>query len=812
MRITSSKIIQSLQMNYFVQTLTLHQIVGVLVVLFITSCQPSLNKPATSPYNHNLNTMMTLEIGENEIYLQDFILNVNEIDSVTCSSNSVNIQLSADKKIAKFSVAVDTEKFVDIKIYVKGVAYSIPCRKSDKTVYNFTFDAQGKNYKHIQIAGQMNDWTPSRTPELQKNEQGLYEVQLELSPGTYLYQMNLDGEQNHDPNNPQKVDNGFGKYNSILEIPGKKHLFPLLTTESHGNNKIKISVQNEVDKIFVYWQNYLLPDNFVKIANGVITFDIPVEASDLQRSYIRVWAANQYGVSNDVLIPLHKGKVLDDNKYLTRTDKYAQIIYFMLIDRFMNGNTLNDKPLNRPDVNKRVDFWGGDLAGLQQKIETGYFKKLGVNTLWISPLNQNPLEPYGFYAPKNTKFSGYHGYWPISSSKVDFRFGSNDELKTLVKQAHKHDINVLLDYVANHVHEKHPLYKQHPEFATNLYLPDGTLNVEKWDEYRLTTWFDTFMPSLDYSNPVVVNMMTDSAMFWLTEFDLDGFRHDACKHVNLEFWRLLTLKMKQKFPNKMNYQIGETYGSPKLIASYLTTGMLDGQFDFNVFDIANTTFAGVGGGNLKRVQSVLNASLQTYGTHNLMGYISGNHDKARFMAYASGDIKFGEDAKAAGWNRDIGISDSTAYDKFLLFHAFNLTIPGVPVIYYGDEIGMTGGNDPDSRRMMRFSNLNAREQILFDKVSKLAHLRRANLALVYGDFINVDNQTDMWIYARKYFENEAIVIINNSAQSRKVQSKLPDVVKAEKLKAVFGTHFEKNKRWLTLTLPAYSVEILLNEK
>ncbi len=810
MQILEKNLFQTFLKKFFAQTKTHFWIIGGLIALLIISCKPSLKIPALSPDNRNLNSMLTLETGENEIYLQDFILNVNDIDSVNSSSDAVNIRLSEDKTIAKLNVLPESEQFIDIKIHAKGVTYSVPCRKTDKTEFTFTFDAQGKKYNRIQIAGQMNDWTPSRTPELQQNAQGLYEVKLQLSPGTYLYQMNLDGDQNHDANNPQKVDNGFGKYNSILEVPGNNHLFPVLFTESYGNNKIKISVQNEVSKIYVYWQNYLLPDNFVKVVKGVITFDIPAEASALKRSFIRVWAVNNYGVSNDVLIPLHKGEVLTESKFLTRTDKHAQIMYFMLVDRFMNGDTLNDKPLNRPDVNKRVDFWGGDLAGLQQIIENGYFEKLGVNTLWISPLNQNPLEPYGFYAPKNTKFSGYHGYWPVSSSKVDFRFGTNDELKTLVKQAHKHEINVLLDYVANHVHEEHPLYKQHPEFATSLYLPDGTLNVEKWDEQRLTTWFDTFIPSLDFSNPFVVNMMTDSAMFWMSEFDLDGFRHDACKHVNLEFWRLLTLKMKQKFPEKMNYQIGETYGSPKLIASYLTTGMLDGQFDFNVYDIANTTFAGVGGGDLKRVQSVLDASLQMYGNHNLMGYISGNHDKARFMAYASGDIQFGEDAKAAGWNREIGITDSTAYDKFLLFHAFNLTIPGVPVIYYGDEIGLTGGNDPDSRRMMRFNGLSVREQKLLDGVSRLAKLRRTHPVFLYGSFINVETQADYWVYARKYFDKEAIVIINNSSESRTIKAELPQILKADKLKSVFGTRFEKNEQLLNITLPAYSVEIIYN--
>jgi hypothetical protein len=106
-----------------------------------------------------------------------------------------------------------------------------------------------KKYNRIQIAGQMNDWTPSRTPDLQPNAQGLYEVELLLSPGTYLYQMNLDGDQNHDANNPQKVDNGFGKYNSILEVPGKSHLFPVLFTEKTADKKIMLTVQNEVTDV-----------------------------------------------------------------------------------------------------------------------------------------------------------------------------------------------------------------------------------------------------------------------------------------------------------------------------------------------------------------------------------------------------------------------------------------------------------------------------------------------------------------------------------------------------------------------------------
>jgi len=780
------------------------------LVLLIVACQPKLNYPAEGENTLNLNSLLTLEVGENKMYLQDFILNVADIDSVTTDSKLLGIKVAADKATAILNVDPAMEQMVDVQIWVKGVPYSVPCRKSDKVDFTFTFNPHGKVYKKVQIAGQMNDWTPSRMPDLILNNKELYEINLNLSPGSYLYQMVLDGDQNHDPNNPNKVDNGFGKFNSILQIAGKSDSFPQLLTDDFESDKIIISAQNKVNQVFVYWQNYRLPQNFIKTESGKISFEIPAEANKIQRSYLRVWTSNDFGVSNDILVPLEYGKVLIDSKQIKREDKHAQIMYFMLVDRFMNGDKSNDKPLNRPNVKHAADFWGGDLAGLQQKISDGYFEKLGVNTLWVSPLNQNPLEPYGYSEVGKTKFSGYHGYWPISSSKVDFRFGTNDELKSLVSVAHENDINILLDYVANHVHEEHPLYKAHPEYATPLILPDGTLNVAKWDEHRLTTWFDTFMPSLDDSNPVVIDLMTDSALYWLTEFKLDGFRHDACKHISDEFWRALTFKMKSKVNGKLPYQIGETYGSPKLIAGYLTTGMLDGQFDFNVYDIANTTFAGMGGADLTRVQDVFSSALNIYGSHNLMGYISGNHDKPRFMALASGDIKPGEDSKVVAWTRQIEITDSTAYDKLLLFHAFNLTIPGVPVIYYGDEIGMTGANDPDCRRMMRFDGWNSREAKLWNNVAKLTHLRKNNPVMVYGDFINIQTTAQTWVYARKYFCKEAIVIINNSASNNIFEVQVPKPLKAEKINATFGNKYLLSDSKLKITLPPFSVEVLIN--
>ena len=781
-----------------------------MIVLGSTACkQSSLDFPSNSVNNKNLNSLLTLKIGKNVLFLQDFIMNPSEIDSITSSSSKLVCRIDTNRVNADLVVAPDMEHFVDIKLWMKGVPYSVPCRKTDKIDYLFTFNPQGKIYKKVQIAGQMNDWVPSLSPDLKLNKKGFYEVTLNLSPGTYLYQMSLDGQQNHDANNPSKVDNGYGKFNSILQVAGQKDKLPILYTSKFTDKNITLLVQHEVNHVFVYFQNYRLPEKFIKVENGKIIFDIPAEAGKQDRSFMRVWASNDFGVSNDVLIPLEKGKVLTDSKEIRRTDKRAQIIYFMLVDRFKDGDKTNNHPMNRPDVNHKVDYWGGDLAGLQQKIDDGYFEKLGVNTLWISPLNQNPTEPFGYYAPMKTKFSGYHGYWPISSSKVDFRFGTNTEFRNLVIDAHNKNLNILLDYVAHHVHIDHPFYKLYPQFTTPLYLPDGTMNTERWNDYRLTTWFDTFLPTIDFSKPKVVDMMTDSAMFWIKDFNIDGFRHDACKHIPEQFWRELTHKIKVQNNGKSLYQIGETYGSPELISSYLTTGMLDGQFDFNVFDIANTTFAGVGGSNLQQVNTILNSSLYIYGNHNLMGNISGNQDKPRFMAYASGDLKFGEDSKAAGWQREIGITDSTAYDKLLLMQTFNMTIPGIPVIYYGDEIGLTGGNDPDCRRMMKFDGLNNREKNLWKKVSILTHLRKNNPVLIYGEFINIQTNKDNWVYARKYFDKNAIVFINNSAKPISFETTIPELLNTKGLKSIFNRKFAISNHKISILLPAYSSEILL---
>ena len=791
-------------------------LVGIIALLVACSARGMLKLPAKSENNMRLNSPLVLVKGSNFFLTQDYVIDITTIDSITADAkNGISVSLSANKDSAYIN-ATDMPQLVNISLWSKGVPYGVLAKKTNKIDYVFTYDATGDKGTRYQIAGQMNDWFPAGHPDLVKNEKGLYEVTLNLSPGAYLYQMVIDGDWNHDKNNPDKVDNNYGKFNSILHVKGTQEKAPKLLTQSFDENNIVLSVDNAAEQVYVYWQNYLLPnDLFVKNEGQQLIVNLPKEAIETDRSFLRIFTANEYGISNDVLIPLQKGKVLNNVADITRFDKHAEAIYFLLVDRFKDGNEANNFPMNRPDVNPKVDYQGGDIAGITQKIKDGYFQRLGFTTIWVSPIVQNPMEPWGYWANPETKFSGYHGYWPISSSKIDFRFGTDEEMLELVKTAHENNINIIVDYVANHVHKNHPLYQRDSTIATPLYLPDGTKNTERWNEYRLTTWFDEFMPSIDFSRQENIDMMVDSALYWVKKFDLDGFRHDACKHVNEEFWRTLTHRMKTEVEiprGKLTYQIGESYGSPQLISSYVNTGMLDAQFDFNVFDDAASVFA-FNNEDFVRVSNGLKTSLSTYGHHNLMGYISGNHDRARFISYASGDVKPGENAKLAGWTRKIELTDSTAYDKLIQLNAFNLTIPGVPVLYYGDEIGDPGANDPDCRRFMRFGEqLVPAEERVLNTVAQLGQLRKNNLALIYGNFIELHLERDSWAYARNYFNEVAIVVFNRQTTPKTIEIELPTILQNKQYAANFGNNFTVNTNKLSITVAGNGFEVLTLKK
>ena len=745
-----------------------------------------------------------LNFDNTEFIVTDFA-ELDEIDSVTIENQKQTID-----KLGKFIFITpeNAPNLMIMNIWTNDKSISVVLKKSLKQLISFTFDPKGKIYKKVQLKGEFNAWNPSATNLTFDN--GVWKTSILVGKGKYQYLVVADDKEMLDDANPNKIDNNKGGFNSLLIIgENETNQAPNLLSESFKDDEIILSATNSPTKIYVLWNNTKLDNENAKYSDGKIIIHIPDEAKSHYRSFIRAFSSNSTGISNDILIPLSEGNVITDVKELDRNDRQTNILYNTFVDRFYDGDPSNNRLIKGDSVLPKANYYGGDVTGILKKINEGYFDELGVNTLWISPLVKNPEKAYGEWKDPYTKFSGYHGYWPISFTIMDDRLSTPDEFKNLVESAHHKKMNVLVDFVAHHIHNTHPYFIAHPDCCTPLILPDGTRNLERWDDHRLTTWFDTFLPTLNLEKPEIANMVADSAVWWIKEYGIDGFRHDAAKHVPLSFWHLLTQKLQKEIVSKENrpvYQLGETYGSVDLINSYIGSNLLDAQFDFNVYDAAVGCFAA--GKPFNVLRDRLFESNLNYGSHNTMGYITGNQDRGRFISYASGDLKFDEDAKAAGWQREIVVSDPIGYQRLSMLMAFNMTIPGLPVIYYGDEFGVPGGNDPDCRRMMWFgAQLNEKEKQNLEITKKLTRIRSSNMSLIYGDFCLFNADQNTLVYARKYFENIVIVAFNNSKEEKTITI---DVTKFSNIQFIsnFGTQIQKTNNQIVLKLKGNSFEIL----
>ena len=584
-----------------------------------------------------------------------------------------------------------------------------------------------------------------------------------------------------------------------------------MSTTAVENGRIVVEATQPVKEAIALWQNKAIEG--VEIEGNTIRVALPKVAKAFDRSVVRIFAASEAGRFNDILLPLEYGNVVTDAKDIRRQDAQSQVLYSLMIDRFNNGNTANDWKINSPEVLDKVDYQGGDLAGITAKIEDGFFTDLGITTIWISPITQNPYDAWGQNVNPDTKFSGYHGYWPIYSTVVDKRFGTEEELRTMLSTAHDTEMNVILDYVANHLHINSPVLQEHPDWTTDLILPDGRENIALWDEQRLTTWFDKHIPTLDLEREEVCEPMTDSALHWVRNFDFDGFRHDACKHIPLNYWRMLCHKMKSEMPDRSLWQIGETYGSVELIGSYVKTGMIDSQFDFNLYHTSRDVIVDTNR-SMRDIAYVVEESEAAYGSHHTMGNITGNHDKPRFISIAGGDMPlWGIDDKAEGWHREVVVGDmEKGHAGLQLMKAIIATVPGVPCIYQGDEYGVPGANDPDNRDMMTFDGYNDYQVKEYAQTKALMQYRRGSMPLMYGDYrtLYVDDTT--WVFLRHYMGDWEVVAMNVRGEARTVEATLPVFAKCGGLEKAVATEGAEAKCLgegrIEISLPAYGYVIV----
>ena len=417
-----------------------------------------------------------------------------------------------------------------------------------------------------------------------------------------------------------------------------------------------------------------------------------------------------------------------DSNYLTRPVQ-DDVFYFVLPDRFYNGDTSNDNGSKTIKISQggfKPEFMGGyhggDIPGLEQKLD--YIQNMGVTAIWLTPILRNQAVQNGV--------SGYHGYWVLDFTEIDPHLGSNADLKSFIDSAHDRGIKVFFDIITNHTadvikykechgedgmgwssdNKKCP-YKTLTQIATGdtytTVIPKGSENVKvpAWlndpkhyhnqgdtsFEGENSLYGDFFgLDDIDTDSQEVVDGMVDIFKNIVTQFKPDGFRVDTVKHVNMEFWQQFSPAVEAHaksigIPNF--FMFGEVYsGDSDVLSSYTTTGKLNSVLDFGfqgaVYDaiVAN-----------KGTKSLQNLFANDYKyndndstANDLLNFI-GNHDMGRFGYFLS--------------NPEFNYSNEQKYKRSKLAHGLMYFARGIPVVYYGDEQGFTGtGGDHLARQDM----------------------------------------------------------------------------------------------------------------
>lgn len=419
------------------------------------------------------------------------------------------------------------------------------------------------------------------------------------------------------------------------------------------------------------------------------------------------------------------------------------VMSFVFVDRFLDGDRSNNCAV--PGVEPSGQYLGGDWKGVTRKIREGYFQGLGVNTLWLTvPWKNATVSGRG---SDGHQYSAFHGYWPIDLEQLESCFGTPEELAELVRVAHSQGLQVLFDLAMVHVHSQSNLYREHPDWFWPLTFNGGQCvcgddqSVCSWNGQGQRCWFTDYLPHWNYTVPAARQYTVRQALSLLEQTGADGFRLDAIKHVDgswlLELRREVEKLAATRSPRPRMYLVGETYdfGNRDYLKSFVDPkSKLDGQFDFplrlQVMESIVTRRA-----PMKALSDFVASNDLFYGSNALMSPWIGNHDLGRVIhmaedmplwsPYADGkDRAFSNQPQLPSYRRP--------FERLANAFVFLLTSPGVPLLYYGDEIGLPGAGDPDNRRLMQWSELSVDQQWLRQRVAALGQLRQGYPALRRG--------------------------------------------------------------------------------
>lgn len=444
-----------------------------------------------------------------------------------------------------------------------------------------------------------------------------------------------------------------------------------------------------------------------------------------------------------------------------------EIIYQVVVDRFRgDGGAVLSPP---PSPGARA---GGTLRGVTAELQAGTFDALGVSTLWLSPVYTNPVEARE--GSDGNLYEGYHGYWPLDSRGVDPRIGGEAALRELVDAAHARGMRVLLDLVPNHVYEANPRVAElRPRGWFHEHDPlcvCGTPSCP-WSGFIETCWFTPYLPDFRFETPGAIELAVDDAVWWYESFGIDGFRIDAVPMMPRAVTRRIVHAVREAAGTPgATVHVGEVFTGPgssgtEQIRYHLGPDGLDSAFDFPLMWALRDAIARGTSGFDDVEASLAYSAAALEGSGSPMSLIIGNHDVTRFVSVANGD-----DAND-GWGDDPAVQpdDAELYARQALALGLVLTLPGIPTIYYGDEVGLAGGRDPDSRRVFP-SALAPTQAELRDHVRRIAVLRRCMPALRRGARVPLVVSDALWAFARDAGDGApAVILVSRATEARTLE-------------------------------------------
>lgn len=451
------------------------------------------------------------------------------------------------------------------------------------------------------------------------------------------------------------------------------------------------------------------------------------------------------------------------------------IVYQIFPERFHNGDPGNDIPHSAawgstptPDI-----FMGGDLRGIIHKID--YLSSLSVNVLYLNPI---------FCAPSN------HKYDTVDYMQVDPMFGTLDDLKELVNSCHRRGIRVLLDGVFNHCGYFFPPFQDvllngfrspyKDWFYLNGFPVDGDmLNYETIGYYKM-------MPKMRLTNPIVRDFVFKVATYWISEVGIDGWRLDVAEEVDFTFWQQFRVWVKSINPEI--FLLAETWRENR---DLLRGDQMDSVMNY-VFKDAVVDFFAKGTIDSGEFNSRINRFLGVYAqtVHSVLYHPLGTHDTTRFLSLCEGHVS-----------------------KMMAAIAFQFCFPGMPAIYYGDEVGMLGEGDPGCRGAMQW-NEELQNKTLLDWYRSMIRMRLDIPALQEGIFRSHYWHSDNRVYAFirenrvKDEVDRVYVVINGGEESVTIELPMlesPGTVLTDKLT---GFSFEVEAGHIQILMGPYQVNVL----